>query len=243
MRILTFAALTLVIAGCGNQADTPPVEESEDTLPTAAAVPSDLSALSSPYVDTPLSNEIVDVHRVTLPAGESLSPHEGGARVIYSLSAYEVSLDTDGMSETNSFSDGDIHAHGAGVHSIENVGSGEASFVVFERMDAPLPEARAEGETSIPSPAEGAMEEKLFGGDIAEVHRITLEPGARLAEHRGYPRAIYSLSDYTLAFTGDAGTVERTFTSGDAHYHDPGEHTVENVGEAAAEFLVVEFLR
>lgn len=218
------------------------MQDSDDALPAASTAPNDASALESPHVETPVSNDVIDVHRVSLPAGEGLPPHEGGARVIYSLSSYQVALDTDGTSETNSLSAGDIHAHDAGVHTIDNVGDQEASFIIFERMEGPLPEARGEGDTPVPSPAEGAMETELFQGDFAEVHRVTLEPGARLPDHRGYARAIYSLTDYTLAFTGDSGTVERSFADGDAHYHDPGEHTVENVGDTTAEFLVVEFL-
>lgn len=232
----------MLAAGCAEPADEPQAGPSDD-LPPASTAPSDLAALESPHVDTPVRNDFVHVHHVDLPAGEELAPHEGGPRVVYALAPYRIAFDTDGMSETSSFSPGDVHEHDAGVHTVENVGEDAASFVIFERRDAALPAADAEGETPVPSPSEGAEEEVVFEGDHAQVHRVTLEPGARLPEHRGDTRAIYSLSSYTIEFTGDAGSREQSFESGDAHYHDPGEHTVVNVGDTSAEFLIVEFVR
>lgn len=240
--LTTVALFAVLSAGCADEAGEAQPDQA-DELPPASTSASDLAALESPHVDTPVQNEFVHVHAIDLPSGEGLSPHEGGPRVIYTLAPYRVAFDTDGMSETASFSAGEVHEHDAGVHTVENVGDSTASFVIFERREAALPSAGPEGETAVPSPSEGAEERVVFEGGHAQVHRVTLDPGARLPEHRGHARAIHSLNSYTVEFTGDSGTREQSFERGDAHYHDPGEHTVVNVGDGAAEFLLVEFTR
>lgn len=243
-RVSLFLLCLLVIpAGCGDAADqdaAPPTSDSID-LPAAEEAPDDLAALESAYVDTPLQNEYVDVHRVALPAGASIEPHEGGPRVVYSLGSYTLRFERDGAAETQSFEAGDVHYHDGGVHAVENTGSEEASFIVFERSDTALPTTQAQDDTPVPTPGEGATDEVIFDNAFAEVHRVTLQPGAQLPPHRGYARALYSLSGYTVTFTGEDGTRQQSFEEGEAHYHDPGDHTVENAGDTVAEFLVVEF--
>ena len=235
----------LLAAGCGTDPGAPAADAPAETadLPPAAGVPDDLAALGSPYVETPLQNEAVDVHHVRLPAGASLAAHRGGDRVVYALDGYTLRFDTDGEAEERSFAQGDVHAHDAGVHAVENVGATEADFLVFERRDGALPTSGAEGDTGLSAPDEGTTDEVVFDGEFAEVHRVTLQPGAALPPHQGYARAVYALSGYTVEFSGPDGTREQRFEPGQAHYHDPGDHTVENAGETVAEFLVVEFKR
>jgi hypothetical protein len=243
-RTPTIIAL-LLLAGCsGSPGDdgAPAVSDTTPSLPAPAQAPDDLADLASPHVETLLQNDLLDVHRISLPAGGTLAPHQGGPRVVYSLGAYSLRFEVDGTSETHSFERGTVHAHEAGVHAVENVGEGEAPFVVFERREGSLPPSQAEGETPIAAPEEGADEEVVFESDLAHVHEVTLQPGARLPSHRGHTRVVYSLNAYELAFTSDSGTRERAFEAGEAHIHDPGEHTVENVGDTVAEFVVVEFI-
>lgn len=244
MRLPLTLLAALLAAGCADapDPDAPPTAEAPTAVP-AEAVPADLAALESEHVETTLENEPVHVHRVALPAGAALAPHQGGARVTYALNDYTVRFETGGVSDERSFAEGDVHAHDAGVHTVENVGDGPAEFVVFERRGGGLPEGAAEGDTPLPTPGEGAADEVLLDDAMAEVHRVTVQPGARLPPHRGYARAVYSLSGYTAEFTGEGGTREERFEPGQAHYHDPGDHTVENAGDTAAEFLVVEFKR
>ena len=246
MRYAPTILSILLLAGCSGGPDGGTESAASDTTasrPESTQAPDDLAALESPYAETVLRNDYVDVHRVSLPAGADLAAHRGGPRVVYSLGEYSLRFETDGVSESASFESGDVHQHAAGVHSVENVGESEARFVVFERREAPVPTSQAEGDTPVRSPAEGASEEVLFESDLFQVHEVTLQPGAQLPPHRGRARAIYSLSDYQLEFTSDAGTEERTFEAGDTHVHDPGDHSVENTGDTVASFLVVEFFR
>lgn len=236
----TLLFFLLLAVGC---ADTAEREVATDADPTEMAtdVADDLAALQSPHVETPLRNDYIDVHRVELPAGATLGAHDGGDRVAYSLGSYTLDFETDGEAETASFAGGDVHYHAAGVHAVENTGDTAASFVIFERRDATFPAAQTDGDTPVETPGEGAADEVVFENDFAEVHRVTLQPGAQLPPHQGYARAVYSLSGYLLEFEGEDGTREQRFEAGEAHYHDPGDHTVENAGDTVAEFLVVEF--
>lgn len=77
---------------------------------------------------------------------------------------------------------------------------------------------------------------------FAELHRVTLPPGASLARHRGGARVIYSLDGYDLRFTtGDLDTT-RTFASSALHYHEAGVHAVANAEGDSAAFVVFERL-
>jgi predicted metal-dependent enzyme (double-stranded beta helix superfamily) len=206
-----------------------------------------LAALESEYVTMLFEAPFARVHRINLPAGAAIGPHEGGDRVLYSVNGYTVRLDTsDTEGRERSFTPGDVHFHSGGVHSVVNTGTGDASYLVFERTEAALGDVSPDGETldavSIP---DGATHEILLENDRAIAHRITLDPGASLPPHAGYPRIVYALTEYTLAFV-DLQTDERTersFTEGDLHEHGAGTHQVENTGDSPAEYVVVAFKR
>ncbi|MEM1042205.1 MAG: hypothetical protein AAGI91_06195 [Bacteroidota bacterium] len=239
MRYAPLLSLALFI-GCADAPDTPAPDSGTDI---AATVPDDLSALGSASVESLLADDPIHVHRVTLAPGDSLPPHEGGERVVYALGDLPALVfATGGEREARSFTAGEVHRHDAGVHSVANESEAPGAFVVFERRGA-LPEAEAEGDTELPDVGEGVTDEILFDDDFAEVHRVTLQPGASLPPHQGFARAVYALSGYTVEFTGPDGTREQRFEAGEAHTHGPGDHTVENAGDTVAEFLVVEFKR
>ncbi|NBB99735.1 MAG: hypothetical protein GVY15_02595 [Bacteroidetes bacterium] len=234
----------LVLGGCAEGGDA------DDASPDGAAPASDLAALNSDYATTPYEAAFAEVHRIDLPAGASIAPHEGGPRVIYSINAYTMRLETDGTSSERTFEAGAVHYHTGGVHAVatpENMGNETASFMAFERTEGSLPAASSPtGElldaVSIP---EGATHEVPLDNEDFTVHRIALEPGASLPSHYGYPRIIYALTDYTLTFIdpdSDART-ERSFAEGDLHDHEAGMHAVENTGAQRAEYLVVAFKR
>lgn len=243
MRLLWIPFFFFLAAGC---ADTPeselPAAETPD-LPPAAEAPGDLTELDSDAVETLLSSDPIHVHRVTLAPGDSLRSHEGGERIVYALTEMAaLAFVTDGAREERSFAQGEVHRHEAGVHRVANAGGAPVEFVVFERRGA-LPEGEVGSDTGLGEPGEGVTDEVLLNDAFAEVHRVTLQPGASLPPHEGYARAVYALSGYTVEFTGPNGTREQRFEAGEAHAHDPGDHTVENAGDTVAEFLVVEFKR
>ncbi|MGI9176190.1 MAG: hypothetical protein ACR2GR_12830 [Rhodothermales bacterium] len=185
-------------------------------------------------------NEYAEVMRVALAPGDSLPRHEGGPRVAYALGAYTIRFQQGGQDVERSFSQGDVHFHEAGVHTVENVGDSTAAFVVFERREAELPSASAvEAETDLGEEAP-AKEEELLSNEAFEVHEVTLEPGQRLPDHTGYARIVHALSDYKVMFMQDGEETTQSFSQGDVHFHEAGPHALRNAGDMAAEFLVVE---
>ncbi|MEL6772861.1 MAG: hypothetical protein AAFP18_17515 [Bacteroidota bacterium] len=239
MRALVLSFLLLAL-GCADPADTPTPDPPPDTTAVDAMSDTvgDLGALGSDAVATLFENDLVHVHRVALPAGAALAAHDGGERVVYALSDLALTFTTDGEATEHTFEMGGVHYHEAGTHAVANVGEGTAEFLVFERRGGALPEAGAP--EAMPA-AEGATDEVLFENNFAEVHRVTLQPGAALPPHQGFARAVYSLSGYTVEFTDAEGSRVQRYEAGQAHYHDPGDHTVENADDTVAEFLVVEF--
>lgn len=232
-----FAGVILALGGCAG-------DNGEDTSEVDSEPASDLAALNSEYATTPYETDYADVHRVSLPAGSEIAPHEGGERGIYSLSAYAIQLETDGTASEQTFEAGDAHYHEGGVHTVANTGNQLASYIVFERTSPPPSATASEGEmldtTSLP---DGASHEVLLENDRMAMHRIMLDPGASIPPHYGYPRIIYTLSDYTLTFIDpDSDTRnEQSFSEGDLHDHEAGMHAVENTGDQRAEYLAVVF--
>jgi hypothetical protein len=81
----------------------------------------------------------------------------------------------------------------------------------------------------------------LFGNDYVDVYRLTIEPGEELPLHAGNERIVYSLSDYTIAWTetGQEDTETKKWREGDVHAHEALDHSVKNIGNTIADFLVI----
>lgn len=199
-----------------------------------------ITELAGERADSLFQNEYVSVMHVTLEPGEALIPHYGGARVVFSLSDYTIRFLQAGELTMKHWEEDHVHYHEAGVHSVGNVGSTTARFVVFERHDAELPQVQVVSASADLAERAPAMQEELLSNELFDVHRVQLEPGQQLPQHAGYPRVVYALSDYTTRFTQDGEETRRSFEEGDVHVHEAGTHTVENIGDTSARFLVVE---
>lgn len=104
-----------------------------ESLPEAAttALDNDVNTVGGEYVNQLFDNENFRITEVTLPAGAKLPMHSGTNRVIYSLSDYQIRFESeeeDQVEET--FQVGDVHAHKALAHALENIGQSEARFLV-----------------------------------------------------------------------------------------------------------------
>jgi len=111
-----------------------------------------------------------------------------------------------------------------------------------EALGSVSPEGEMLDAVSIP---DGIAHEVLLDNDRMIAHQIRLDSGASLLPHFGYPRIVYALTEYDLAFI-DPETDERTehsFAEGDLHDHGAGVHQVETTGDSPAEYLVVAFKR
>jgi len=234
------AAVSLALAACGQGADMPREGADEVGSAEAAGSVADIVAANPEAVRIALENDYVRVLRFDLEPEASLPPHEGGRRVIYAVTDYEIEWTEAGMEATQrSWKRGDVHPHEAGIHSVRNGGTTTASFVVFERLEAPLPAAEDQAETaSLPTGTRSLLEEPGI-----EVLEVELQPGDAQEMHPGGWRSIYALTDYTIEWREGDEVSERMWSAGDAHWHEPGPHAASNVGDTAARWIVVTFER
>lgn len=93
--------------------------------------------------------------------------------------------------------------------------------------------------TAAAAAADGKVREGVFENAYVKVERITLAPGEELPTHAGKWRIVYSLSDYTIAWTEDGKTKRKSWRQGDVHAHEALDHGMKNVGNTIAEVLIV----
>jgi len=229
IAIVALAALAL--GGCGLIRHT-------DT----SGANSDITSVDKKDVHVLGKTDYAEVVGVSLPAGKSLAPHQGGDRVIYSITSYKLDFDGPGGESETIHAPGNVYFRPAGEHSVENVSETTAKFVIFERLPSGvLPEVDHSIADDTPVPSTGATEEKLFSNELFDVYRISIQPGGHLAPHEGWTRAVYSLDEYDVIFHHGSETKHRTFHKGQVHFHQPGRHWLENDGNTTAEFLVVDY--
>jgi quercetin dioxygenase-like cupin family protein len=240
LRLSGLIAILAVVAGCGKVAEEAPttaVPREETTVDSTATSPRSASVA--------LENEWVRAQLITLEPGSELPRHEGGDRVVYSLADYTIEwAEGEEAPVETSWTKGQVHWHAGGPHAVRNTGSSVAEFLVVERRDAPLAAGSQTAGESEAVPSDPEHGRTLLENEAVRVAEMTLEPGQSTGRHRGGPRVVFALTDYTIRWTqGDADPVGVSWSYGDAHWHEPGDHEVENIGENAARFLVVTLLR
>lgn len=78
-------------------------------------------------------DDLARVIRVTLEPGESTHPHEGGYRVIYSLTDYAIEFVMDDQApEEMTWTAGEVHWHEADRHQVSNIGETRAEYLVVQ---------------------------------------------------------------------------------------------------------------
>ena len=79
----------------------------------------------------------------------------------------------------------------------------------------------------------------LDRNQLMSIMLIELPPGVEVPEHDAGNRAVYALTDSSLLLKSeDAGNVE-TYSVGDVDFWPPGTYGIENTGDEAARFVVV----
>ncbi len=234
MRIhpVTLIAAVVGLAACGTEAP----REAADSV--AAATEVDLATARQAL----LENDWAEVFTVTLEPGQKLPPHDGLPRVAYSLTDYGLRYTEGTTTRDSSWRTGDVHAHAAGSHAIENVGTTPAKILFVARRGAPLPAAAIAAAPT--APEAGGPTTVRLDDDAFRVSEVVLPAGATLPKHPGLARVVYSLSDYTIRYEADgAEPRETSFRAGEAHWHDADQHVITNTGTTEARFLVVQFKR
>ncbi len=78
-------------------------------------------------------DDLARVTRVALEPGESTQSHDGGYRVIYSLTDYSVEFTMDDQDpEETTWTAGEVHWHEADQHQVSNTGETRAEYLVVQ---------------------------------------------------------------------------------------------------------------
>jgi len=234
MRKLSIVVLASLSSACAGESAPDAAKPADSAV---AAAPSTAEPMTSVF-----SNEYATASVVTLAPGRVLPAHNGGPRAVYSLSDCTIRFTQGGQTSEPSWKVGQAHFHEAGEHSIENIGTSEAKFLVVARTAQALAPAPAHGESPAGS-ASGPTQQLLDNAD-ALVSEVRPPAGDTLARHHGLASVVYALSDYTISYTSNnAEPVVNSFTAGQAHWHAAGGHLSVNTGTGEARFVVVRFRR
>lgn len=106
---------------------------STNELPVCASMNSekDVTSLKNGFAALLNEDENFKVVRIKLGQGKMIPKHDGLNRLVYSLTDYKLSYTDDkGSTEERDFRKGDIHWHDGCAHSLKNIGTTEAEFIL-----------------------------------------------------------------------------------------------------------------
>lgn len=167
----------------------------------------------------------------------------GGAHAIYALSDYTIRLTPNEETTEQTWKVGEAHAHAAGEHSLQNIGTTEASFLVVARTPQTLSPSGVKVTPPKTMPSSSGLSKMLLNNDDFAVAEVRI-PAGSLPRHPGLARIVYSLSDYTIDYTSnDSPAKSQSFQTGDTHWHDADEHVITNTGVTEARFMMVQLKR
>lgn len=203
------------------------------------AVVEDIVVAAPEHARLLLENDHVAVMRFTLPPQAELPMHEGRARVVYSLSDYKLQYRTEiDPPIVRDLRQGEAHWHSAGPHSVRNVGPITAEYVVVARKSPnPTPGVTSNLAALVPDQAR-----VIFENEYAKVIEVTMAPGAKQPMHNAASRVVYSLTPAMIRFITSAGSAANEYAEGDVHYHEGGEHQVENLSNETVRFVIFELM-
>ena len=72
------------------------------------------------------------------------------------------------------------------------------------------------------------------------VARFVLRPGDSLPRHRGLNRVVYALIPFTIRYDSDNWTIDQPFDAGGLHYYETDTHSIKNIGDTEAIYLMFE---
>jgi len=183
-------------------------------------------------------NPYVWVTSVTLKPGESLPMHETGKRIVYPLTYSELLYVPNYEPEQVAENEGAVHWHPNEAHALVNRGKTAVRRVAVIRKPYPLPKPGVQVccEVVEKTPFNARI---IFENNEARVIEIRLQRGESQPVHFASNRVIYSLSSYRLRM----GDEVHRYDPGSVDWSGPSEHSVENVGESEARYIVFELKR
>jgi quercetin dioxygenase-like cupin family protein len=219
--------MLLIAAGCGQQ----PQKIVEDIT---AAYPDNSKII--------FINDYVKAVEFSLKPGDKLPLHTSGKRVVYALSDYRLKwTEADKISEKQ-WQKGETHWHDDLEHAVENIGDTDAEFLVVTRTENPLPETGDVNLSRDAAQVDSEHAKVLFENEEIRVLEVKLDRDESQPKHDGLNRLIYSLSDYQVEYSYYImNTVETEMEEGYVHWHTADKHSVRNVGDTPAHYLIFAF--
>lgn len=211
---------------------------------TAEASETPLMALNHPGVTQHFQNAYLDVVNVKLGPGEALPAHRGDRRLIYVVEAGQVAISEDGgleMEET--WTAGMVQQREASTYSLRNVGESSVELLIFTRSAEPLePCTDMNPDEDIVAVWSGGTD-LLLETAAMKVAQVTVEGGGSVPTHHGLNRAVLALTDLDLEFTNEdqQETHESKWNLFDVHWHEGCRHSIKNMSDDEARFLVISF--
>jgi hypothetical protein len=188
-------------------------------------------------------NEYVKAVKVVLEPNQELASHDGEKRVIYSLSDYSLEWTENGVKEgMKSWKAGETHAHDAGVHAAKNIGNTTAEWIAFIKKDTELPDCSSYSLDNDINSVATDFAKLLLDDENFRITEVTLPIGGEIPTHSGINRLVFALSNYKILFESDkSDSGEKSFSTGDIHWHEGCMHSLKNIGDGEARFLVISF--
>lgn len=222
--LMIFAIAIILIYGCAPQ-EQKAVEDIVAAYPEKAKIV--------------FENDYVNAVEFNLQPGDKLPLHKGEQRVVYALSDYKIKWTEGGETIEKEWQKGDTHWHDAMDHAVENIGETDAQYLVVTRTEKPLPDVGEFDMSRDASQVDTEHSTILLENDVMRVIDVKLDPGESQPKHAGVYRLVYTLTDYKIEYTYyKLNTIETEMQESFIHWHSPDEHSVKNVGETLAHYLI-----
>lgn len=254
--IIPFALLLMIACDSKKKVESSEVETLDEELNQAEEGAVDIVENQMEGAETPeeaaespeevlLENDYVKAYRVQLEPGKALPWHKGGDRVIYPLNTMQIKMNkfADDENAVEKLLKKDVpHWHQENIHSITNIGNTTADYLVVIRKSKRFPEGEMYGKSELKE-AENLNETLLFENPSVRVAKTSLAAGEKTPMHKGIYRLSYAMTDYSLSYEKENQEAEiRNLYAGNAHWHLPSNHSLENVSnEGVADFVLFEF--
>jgi hypothetical protein len=187
-------------------------------------------------------NDYIKAVEFMLKPGDKLPMHKGSPRAVYALSDFKISWTEDEKTSEKEWKNGDTHWHAAAGHAIENIGESDAHYLVVSRKETALPATGEYDQSQDAGAIDTLHSNVILDNEQVRIVKTNIPAEESQEMHHGINRLIYALSDYQIKYTSDKKEAEVTqMTAGSAHWHNADQHTVENIGSNAAEYLIFAF--
>lgn len=194
------------------------------------------------HTDVLYSNDYARVVKLDLHSQESIPMHNTEPRLVYILNDYEITLHIGDKDTVLQRKKGEIHWHDSESHGWTNTGDTTASCLIISRTEMPLPEFTADELAHDVAHVENVNSTLLFENDYVRTVQVVLPVGGEIPDHEGINRLMIALDKFDVEInTADTVTLPLTLEPQEARWLLRGTHSLKNIGDTEADYLVISF--